>query len=665
MSNYEQRGDLWLPQDTPIKEDKGWTDTLYAVSGNRLEEWDITKTDSFTDNYIINRGISLIATNFAQVPLRIYRGEQEIPENHEIHNLFLRPSEDVSRFEMWEKTLIYFYNDGEAFWYLNLMEGSKKIYSIHVINPRYMKHKKDRKTGRIESWVFNDKIPMTKEQVIHFKFPNTKGLRGLSPIQTVIMEYAADTYAAKYQKVFFENFAKIGGFLKTPKDGQISGPELKKVVNQWNREHQGVDNAYKVGGLLGGMEYVETGMSQREMEYIEGRAAIRDRIMTALGVNKTVMGISDDVNRANAKEGMRQLWTMTIKPQCIRYQEKLNSELFNPYFPGYYCKFDLSDIEDLKGDFNVTLESAQKMLHMGWTRQEINERLNLDMPDARPEDDLLPLNLIRREESSLEIEPTKPEKEVKLDKIVDILIKDNTKSRQSTYRRNFNRKQLKHERQFRSKMKGYFFAQRKEVLKIVSNSKHIHNITNNLSKFFTDNEDSRLRKITKPLYISSGETAVELSRSTLGLKSVKKEMIDNTILLEKLNKITGINVTTYNQIKMEIFAGAQAGESLDQISKRIKGVYAFAAVRSKLIAVTETAGMMNASSFSEYKREGVQKKEWVGNMDEATRDSHAENQSVGPVPMEHIYSNGMSFPGDAGPASEVCNCRCTISPYIE
>jgi len=664
MSNYEKRGSLYVPQDTPIKE-KGWTDILYAVSGNKLEEWDISTTDSFRDNYIINRGISLIATNFAQVPLRVYRGEQEIPENHEINNMFITPSEDVSRFELWEKTLIYFYNDGEAFWYLNLQEGSKRIYSIHTLNPRFMKHKKNKQTGQIESWVFNDKIPMPKEQVIHFKFPNTKGLRGLSPIQTVLMEYAADTYAAKYQKVFFENFAKIGGFLKTPKDGTVNEDQLKRVVRQWNATHQGSDNAYKIAGLLGGMEYVETGMSQREMEYIEGRAAIRDRIMTALGVNKTVMGISDDVNRANAKEGMRQLWTLTIKPQLIRYQEKLNSELFNPYFPGYHCKFDLSDIDDLKGDLNITLESAQKMLHMGYTRNEINERLNLDMPDTNDGDDLLPLNLIRREENSLEIEPIEPKKEAKIDKIVDILTKTNTKSRQSLYRRNFNRQQLKHEKQFQTKVKKYFFEQRKEVLKIVSNSKHIHNLTNNLSKFFTNNEDDRLRKVTKPLYISAGETAVELARSTLGVKSIKKDMIDPDILLTKLNKIVGINITVYNQIKMEIFEGANAGESLDQIAKRIKGVYVFAKVRSKLIAITETASMMNTSAFKEYGNEGVQKKEWIANMDESTRDTHANNFSVGPVPMNHIYSNGMKFPGDSGPASEVCNCRCAIAPYIE
>ena len=55
---------------------------------------------------------------------------------------------------------------------------------------------------------------------------------------------------------------------------------------------------------------------------------------------------------------------------------------------------------------------------------------------------------------------------------------------------------------------------------------------------------------------------------------------------------------------------------------------------------------------------------WHANIDEKTRDSH-EHVNGEIVRKGELFSNGLRFPGDPnGPAKEVMNCRCSITPYI-
>ena len=95
--------------------------------------------------------------------------------------------------------------------------------------------------------------------------------------------------------------------------------------------------------------------------------------------------------------------------------------------------------------------------------------------------------------------------------------------------------------------------------------------------------------------------------------------------------------------------------------------------RAELIARTESCTTMNAGSNELYKAEGVESKEWVATLDDRTRDSHLLMDGV-VVPITEKFevpatsqSEGawMDYPGDASaPASETCNCRCTMAPIV-
>jgi SPP1 gp7 family putative phage head morphogenesis protein len=96
--------------------------------------------------------------------------------------------------------------------------------------------------------------------------------------------------------------------------------------------------------------------------------------------------------------------------------------------------------------------------------------------------------------------------------------------------------------------------------------------------------------------------------------------------------------------------------------------------RASLIARTESCTTMNAGSNELYKAEGIIQKEWISVQDDRTRDAHLIMDGT-VIPVEEKFevpaddnTEGafMEYPGDAtAPAGQVCNCRCTVAPYIQ
>jgi len=632
-------------------------ETLHYVRDYNLKQWDTSNIDPFTSNYVVNRGITLLADNLAQVPLDIYKGEQKQSVDNPVSRLFLKPNEWTSRFELWESTMIYFYLYGEAFWYLN-KNPYGVITEIFVLHPKFMKHYLNKATGRPDKWVFNNKVPMAPEDVIHFRMFNTKGIRGLSPLKAVQLDIDSEFHAAKYNKQFYQNYTKIGGVLTVDKEAQISAEEMRKVVSEWNTLHQGSENAYKVAGLLGGMQYDEKGQTMRDMEFIAGREGIRDRILLLLGIHKAIVGVTESVDRSLMEQGMRSLWQTKLKPDAIRIQEKLNAEFFTVFYPGMWCKFDLTVIEELKRPMNENLDAAKKLLELGYTTNEINEHLGLGMPTIDELETryspmaLIPLNEVRYPEQ----DPA-PGKELDFS-VLEKIVEDKAEEK-ARRRTTFRQLQSAQERLFHSKMKRYIYEQKKAVLNTL-NDKDVLDTAQILGRISTvmSEQDGKLSNVSKPLYKSSAEAGAQYAYMTLGLD--KEAIILDEILEGRVNNLKGINDTLFNEVKKTLHEGTVAGESVAQLAKRINQVYKFGESRAKTIARTETASMMSQTTLSTYQQEGVPKKDWISSRDAKTRVEHLDNDNQGAIPVGKAFSNGEQYPGENS-----INCRCALAPVVE
>lgn len=126
----------------------------------------------------------------------------------------------------------------------------------------------------------------------------------------------------------------------------------------------------------------------------------------------------------------------------------------------------------------------------------------------------------------------------------------------------------------------------------------------------------------------------------------------------------------YRGLKNSFIKSIRLGESIDKITRRIKGIINKNENDSRRIARTETTRLESIGrqeAFKKGEEMGLKlKKVWISTNDKRTRDSHALLMGKA-IPLNARFSNGLRYPADYnGQASEVCNCRCThIVEFVE
>ncbi len=136
--------------------------------------------------------------------------------------------------------------------------------------------------------------------------------------------------------------------------------------------------------------------------------------------------------------------------------------------------------------------------------------------------------------------------------------------------------------------------------------------------------------------------------------------------------------TVSNDLRATLTEGFKAGESMQKLSKRVRGVYdgytvgtllegeALPPWKSLRIARTETTAASNFGTIEAYKQSNVvEKKEWLATLDARVRDSHARLDGE-QVNLIDRFSNGLEYPGDpSGQIEEIVNCRCTMVSVLK
>jgi GNAT superfamily N-acetyltransferase len=81
----------------------------------------------------------------------------------------------------------------------------------------------------------------------------------------------------------------------------------------------------------------------------------------------------------------------------------------------------------------------------------------------------------------------------------------------------------------------------------------------------------------------------------------------------------------------------------------------------KTMAATEAQVTYGTVQLDRLQRAGYKTVRWHTMEDEKVRPTHLACEAQGEVKIGEAFSNGLKYPGDpAGPAEEVCNCRCYL-----
>lgn len=343
----------------------------------------------------------------------------EIVDSGPWAELFRDVNPEMTRSQLWEASTIYMHQGGETFWIPLVRRGNALVKwqpppkpvpgsgqnkwvpaELWPFGKAGWKPLPDKKKSRIGGWEFKHKpFGLNEEktdvfsanQIGHYRFfdPLHRG-RGLAPTEALAIELAQDHNAARYNEAFFERGAQLPWVMVF--ENGLSETQREDVEEQMLRDYSGLDNMWRPAVFEGNAKIEKIGMSQRDMDYHTLRQWVRDEVLAVIGTPKSELGIFQDANRASALVSKRVFWENTNLPLMRYYEDNTDSWLFSPVSGGtVFGAFDTSQIEALRDDLLSKVQVSEKLFKLGFTANEINERLNLGF-DQHPARELVWLN---------------------------------------------------------------------------------------------------------------------------------------------------------------------------------------------------------------------------------------------------------------------------------
>ena len=644
------------------------------------------------------------AEDVGNIELELKQGDIEV-EKHELLSLLDAVNPTMTKQDLFFGTQAYLDLDGNAFWFLARDgKGKGTIREIWLLRPDRVSIIADKQNPLfVKGYVFKQadgqKIPFEPNQILHFKNFNPLGEfpfphRGTGVVEAAAWSIDTDNEARQWNFNFFKNSARPDGVVE--KDGEIGEDEYNRLKADFEQQHRGTMNAHKVLILTNGLQWKELSRSQKEMDFIEQRRMSRDEILAMFRTPKSVIGIVEDVNRANAEASNYIFALRTIDPLMKKIVTTLNEFLVPEFGDNLKLSYESPVPEDRVQELAEFTAGVDKWL----TRNEIRKEEGL--PPIKGGDALygqfanVPIGEVDdTTEDNIEDEDDNEDDNEKGGQVVytiakeadpvDAIVKGKVEEFVSKLPTAKGKKKAlrkiemevktayigqwkamfdANEKPLLKSLKKFFDKQKKEVLanlkremKTATKEQKAASVDDILFDE-ADALDAGISLITPYLrtYIEqSGGQATDLVGAgnlfDTTTPSIAKFVEDRAAYFAKT-----INETTYSSLVDTLKEGTAAGDDLNALAERVAGVYDQAVdFRSVMIARTEVSASANFGAMEAYDQAGVENVEWaVVNPDD---EDCLMNDGA-------VVGIGEAFPsGDDQPPIHP-NCECTTLPVF-
>jgi len=676
---------------------KGFTEDFLAAVDLSDEPGGIGAAQDIRDPYLqsswVKACVDAISNDVAGIPF-IVRDRTSLIEikRGPVVALLRRPNSSMSGFQLIRATQHYLDSKGEAFWILDdAVLGVPG--NIWVFNPARFQEVVSPSTGMLQGWLYTapGHAPQgfTVEEVIHFKMFNpVNDVRGLSTLGGARLAVQQDYWAQKYNEAFFKNSAEPSGFIST--DKPLGDAQRKRIEEAWRSRYQGPGRAKKVALLEGGMKWNPATFNPHDMEFVNLRKLSREEIAAVFGVPPGRIGILEHVNYATSKEERRIYWESTVVPRSNYLQAEVNYGIFDRFLQNAEFFFDLSKVSALKETLKDKVLCAKDLVLMGFTLNNVNERLDLGMkPEPHGDVYLVPITLVpasmlvNGESLNDPITPTPdttpvPENDVAPPKesVHPALRKSifPTGRTRFIHWKSFVQTLLPIEVRYRNILRDFYRTQKRAVL---TNVVRVNRTTVGVMKgsneelaesilFNITDAARKLQLISRPFFEKAMQKGADSLRLQIGLDpfNLTDQRAEDALKRRDL-AIRRPLETSRESLRTSLLQGLRAGDNVRALSERVTAHYDTQYSHATTVARTEILSPANEARLITVEDSGAEEGEWVTAGDEAVRNSHAAENGNHVPTGENFPETGVSFPGDpTGDASEVINCRCTLVPFF-
>jgi HK97 family phage portal protein len=533
---------------------------------------------------------------------------------------------------------------GESFWAINFNLLGEPA-EMALLYPHKVSVVPSRNFPFVKGYVYGSgqgAVPFDINEIIHFKYPNPLDqYRGLGPAQAIGVNLDSQKFMGEWNRQFFYNSARPDGVIQY--DYNLSEEQFQKLKAQWNEKYRGVSKAHQVGLLEGGGKYLQIQNSVKDMDFGMLDKANRDVLLGVFGMPLSVMGISENVNKANAEAGEYTFARWIVKPRLEWKRAKLQEQLIPKFRDSQNLRIGFEEVVP------QTLEQKRDLAESGMRAGYllINEARKLNGLDPIPGGDMLliPFNLSPTSPDKIEPKPEPapivPQDQPPADQPKGKgLSSDQKKVHWEAYSRRLDRYELMFERVF-----GIVFDEHKAV--IISSIE----TTNKLP---LDLDDGRTAKKFEPAIMEVYHSAFE-NAIPKGVKQID-DFARAWIAKRSLDLAASVNSTLLNELRSYLMEGFAEGESIQQLTKRISGWFTDNEKwKAERVARTETASASFEGTLRRYQLEGVEQLEFYPAPDACEECMDVFNAQPGGI--YDIKSADNLIPVH-------CNCRCTALAVI-
>lgn len=597
--------------------------------------------------------ISAIADEISTIDYDLYqrKGDKwtEI-ENHAFLSLWEKPNPVQTRAEFNWLLSVLFLGAGEV---PILLDQAKNPTSMIILNPEKLTVKYDA-TKIVGGYTYTQsdgkRTDYEADRIILIKAPSVSSpFRGRSTLKYIAKTIDLDNFIETYMNTFFYNSATPSGVIET--DKQLSNEVINRLRSQFEARHRGVKKAHKINVLELGLKFNNTTFKISDLQAIELQNSIRDKVFAVFRVPKSVVGIVEDVNRANAEASMLTFGRNAIKPRLKMIEGQINQFLLPKFSDGQNLWFEFEN--PVQEDKMAEAQYYQTMVNSGiLTANEIRVEMGLkEIQDIVADEETVvednndeeietpPTKAMQKkfktfnkrrgafEEKTTEVEKIEKKINGKIETAVAEFLKVVYPNTKKTF--TIEEKDAYHnekivfsdqlEVELKKKLFKYFKGMEKRLLSQIKSVKSVKAVTPQVD---AEQELALFIKVITPYYGKSIELQSALTYWLLGHKDklpqqddLVKEFIKdnsnkvgNSVLLTTNDDIKNI-VTTWNEESGDLTElRGMIGEYFDGTEKN----------RAENIARTEISRANGFATEEVYKRLEVVGKEWVTARDEKT-----------------------------------------------
>lgn len=230
----------------------------------------------------------------------------------------------------------------------------------------------------------NERIPLGLDEVIPLQLVDPSDpLGGVAPAEPLMTDLESARYTSEFRRNYFKNSANPGGVIQIENDTNLTDDEFDELSERWAEQHRGVRNAHRVAIIERG-KWIQNDQSLKDLMLVELRQDDRNTVYEAYRTSKALMGVAEDVNRANAEAAEYVFSKWNLVPKLARIRDALNFS-FMPMFSSaangqYYWDFDNPVPTDWQADAATTAANAHaaaELVAAGYDPVAVAEAMSL------------------------------------------------------------------------------------------------------------------------------------------------------------------------------------------------------------------------------------------------------------------------------------------------